>query len=146
MKRHPALEPFSRDHNDGLILARKLEEDRPGAMEEFLQGWNTELEDHFEEEERLLGQCCTKDQLDQLVGEHQAIRSAAFSESPDPKLVGRLLHDHIRWEERVLFPSLESRMTPSEVERLDQEARKLEMRRWPHDSSRERLVKKRWGG
>lgn len=145
MKRHPALEPFSRDHNDGLILARMLEEDRPGAMEEFRQAWSEELEDHFAEEEKLLGPCCTKDEMDQLMAEHESIRRAAFCETPDPKLVGRLLHDHIRWEERVLFPALESRMTASEFERLDQETRKLEMRRWQSDASRERLVRRRWG-
>lgn len=145
MKRHPALEPFSRDHNDGLILARKLEEDRPGALAMFHAGWEQELRDHFEEEERLFGPTCTKDELHQLQAEHRAIQKAAFADSPEPKELGRLLHDHIRWEERVLFPSLESRMSGTELDALEEQSRLLEARRWPLDPQRERLVRRRWG-
>jgi hypothetical protein len=144
MKRSLSLEPFSRDHNDGLILARKLQEDRPGALEEFRRAWEVELKDHFDEEERLLGPLCLEPERERLSQEHREIRDLAFSAQPDAPLLGRLLHDHIRWEERVLFTALEDRATADQLDLLERETRNLEERRWPNDPQREKLVKRRW--
>ncbi len=145
MKRHTSLEPFSRDHNDGLSLARKLQEDRPGALLEFRAAWEQELKDHFDEEERLLGPLCSEFELARLTNEHGEIRKLGFSAEPDVPLLGRLLHDHIRWEERMLFPALESRSSPEQLKAVQEEVETLERRRWPHDDQRMRLVQKRWG-
>ena len=37
------------------------------------------------------------------------------------KLLGSVLHDHVRFEERDLFPRIESRIDPESLERLRQD-------------------------
>ena len=78
MKRHPALEPFSRDHQVGLVLAKSLMTATDSdAQASFAEIWKKELEDHFNEEERLLGPLASGEHKSQLQSEHDTIRRAA---------------------------------------------------------------------
>lgn len=143
MKRHPSLEAFSRDHNVGLTLGRKLvqasslaEGGRQDAAHILLRYWKEELADHFSEEERLLIPLIPSAELcERLEQEH-----FAFSESlaclddgridPDSLAkLGQLLIDHIRWEERVLFPSIERSALDSQLEDLGKQTELVETRR-----------------
>ncbi len=143
MKRHPALEPFSRDHNTGLVLARNLQLGREYAVEELREAWERELRDHFDEEERLLGPLLTPEMRSQLVREHQMI-ATAIAELPGGSMeLGNCLHDHIRWEERAMFPAIERTATEAQLHGLAQDTAALEARRWEHDIQRSRLVQKR---
>ncbi len=142
MKRAFALEPFSRDHNDGLHLARALREERPDAPALARAAWERELSDHFAEEERLLGPLAGGDSA-RLYEEHRQIEQL-ISELPTSCVaLGQALEDHIRWEERVLFPAIESRMTPDQEATLAQEALKMEHRRWETCPSRAEIVQRR---
>lgn len=142
MKRAFALEPFSRDHNDGLHLARALKEERPEAPAMAREAWERELADHFAEEERLLGPLAGKDAT-RLHEEHRQIERL-ISELPFSCVsLGQALEDHIRWEERVLFPAIETCLTPGEASNLAQEALKMERRRWDTCPSRAELVQRR---
>ncbi|MBZ0213048.1 MAG: hemerythrin domain-containing protein [Nitrospirae bacterium] len=142
MKRHPALQPFSRDHNVGLVLARSLQTaSDDGARREvarkLLEAWDVELKDHFSEEERLLGPLASEGMAERLRHEHRVIAEwiEAFrttGEYGTTAAVGTLLHDHIRWEERELFPAIEASATEEDLERLARETDGLEARR--HDS------------
>jgi len=122
MKRHEVLQPFSRDHNVGLVIARRLSEGPSKEMvTEFLAIWDEEMADHFAEEERLLIPLATPELSDRLVEEHRRIedlvRQARLADLSitDIRHLGVLLSDHIRWEERVLFPVLESDPTLSDI-------------------------------
>jgi len=133
MKRHPSLQALSRDHNVGLVLARRLQQGSANCVPEFLHAWHEELADHFEEEERLLINLCTEEDANRLRHEHQVIRSfvAEFqsgnaSRAPE---AGTKLHDHIRWEERVLFPTIEASASEADLEFLAKECEKIENRR-----------------
>ncbi|MBL8069343.1 MAG: hypothetical protein JNM28_12920 [Armatimonadetes bacterium] len=142
MKRAFALEPFSRDHNDGLHLARTLKEERPAAPALAREAWEGELADHFAEEERLLGPLAGEDSA-RMHEEHRLIEQL-IEELPSSCLaLGKALEDHIRWEERVLFPAIESRITPDEEANLAQEALKMEHRRWETCPSRAEIVQRR---
>lgn len=143
MKRHPALEPFSRDHNDGLILARGLQLSREGADEAFRRAWEDELQDHFAEEERLLAPLVDSVMRDQLIAEHRAIEDL-MGKLPESRLeLGQALHEHIRWEERVLFPAIEGTATSKMLVNLAKQTDQLEVRRWKRDTRREELVRRR---
>ena len=143
MKRAFALEPFSRDHNDGLHLARALKEERPEAPALAREAWERELADHFAEEERLLGPLAGRDS--ERMHEEHGLIAQLIGELPSSCLaLGQALEDHIRWEERVLFPAIESRMTPDEEATLAQEALKMEHRRWETCPSRAEIVKRRF--
>jgi len=145
MKRHPALEPFSRDHNDGLILARNLELDRDGAIEAMRLAWNVELEDHFAEEERLLIPLASDAAADRLRAEHEEIARRVQRLPDEPEALGVLLRDHIRWEERVLFVEIEKTATDAQLATLAEQTDALELRRHEHDVQRKRLVRRRRG-
>ena len=63
MKRHTALIPLSQDHHHGLLLAQLIKKNAPeykglpkdliGKMNYTNDIYNTELEHHFEDEEKL---------------------------------------------------------------------------------------------
>ncbi len=152
LKRHPSLEPFSRDHNQGLIIARRLSSpEKPDAVEQFAQIWKDELMDHFQEEQRLLGPLCTVDELSRMYAEHLSIGRYASEaiagslSSDDAVCLVEILDQHIRWEERTLFPAIEKRSTESQLTNLAAQTQSMEERRWlnPDNAVRQRLVKKR---
>lgn len=146
MKRSPALEPFSRDHNRGLILARALMLGHAQAVRAFEQAWDQELLDHFEEEERLLGPLANPDQADQMRVEHSLIRSLKQGLPESSVQLGETLEAHIRWEERELFPAIEASLSDEEAVLLLHSTMEVEVRRWPHDARRQTLVLRRLSG
>jgi iron-sulfur cluster repair protein YtfE (RIC family) len=137
MKRHPALQPFSRDHNVGLVLARRLSTspDWQAALDEFVNLWNTELQEHFQEEEELLLPLSSDQERATLLGEHKAIGAyVAWARlgmlgPRDVSRLGQMLNDHIRWEERALFPAIEKRSSEDELRALAAQTLEVERRR-----------------
>ncbi len=125
LKRHQSLRPLSREHMCGLIQARNLqaaasadEPTRTRTLAEFTRIWKSELDQHFADEERLLLPLINSPQLKQrLLDEHRVLRDLVgqIQCQPDqvsqrPELLetlGTFLHNHIRWEERVLFETIQ---------------------------------------
>lgn len=118
MKRHKTLQPLSREHQKGLVLAKRLRDaavgsgdERRRAMAAFTRAWREELVGHFADEERIVGPLVSAEMRSRLLAEHAELRTLAGEASgpgaaSDPAFVervGRTLHDHIRWEERELF-------------------------------------------
>ena len=120
ISRHEALAPFSRDHYTGLVHAQRLMKSsladaiaRRKAVAEILDAWDSEIGAHFADEERLLADGLRDDDRGRLLAEHSRLselaarlRKARRQVDPDPSLLdecGRLLDQHIRWEERELF-------------------------------------------
>jgi len=157
MMRHPALEPFSRDHNVGLVLARHLQDASAGpdqaadAVRQFREAWVSELMDHFAEEERLLIPLATSEHGARLLREHRQIAAVAdcLSDSNLPSAslheAGIALEEHIRWEERELFPALENSLSESQLSELVAQTDLMEERRWnsPLAGRRKELVLRR---
>ena len=135
MKRHETLAPLSREHHGALILARLLQKNAPaykGLPEEpeakavyALNFFKTNLETHFNKEEILLHKVkkCNS-AIEKLTGEiileHLKL-SAMFNALQDAKelpgtldKLGTLLEDHIRKEERILFPLIQE-YCPEEI-------------------------------
>jgi hypothetical protein len=127
MKRSAELRDLSEQHHYGLVASRALrlaaEGARPlgEAVAAFRRAWEAEIQPHFRlEEEILLPELARVLPADdpliiRTLVEHVALRRAAADlfDAPDPARAGeaaRLLHDHIRFEERVLFPTVEERL------------------------------------
>lgn len=122
MKRHPHLQPLSDDHHGALVLARHIElaAKQTPEREALAKLWDDlqhrfarELEPHFRvEEERLLPQLEASGEhalVERARVDHARLRALARSE-PDPVVAERfaeLLHRHVRFEERELFPRAE---------------------------------------
>ncbi len=124
MKRHPALQSLSRDHQHALAVALELtratDETAGTARASFLDFWHREGRAHFREEEDVLLPAFARhgDPHDPVVArvltDHVELRRDAAvlegDEHPDPELlrvVGERLRSHVRREERELFPLLE---------------------------------------
>jgi hemerythrin superfamily protein len=109
MKRHPQLQPLSREHHHALVLARRATRGDLTAHD-VRRAFDEALAAHFATEEewllpalRALG---ADDLADRTQREHDAIRAAIAEE--EVMTFGRLLADHVRFEERELFPSWEA--------------------------------------
>ena len=130
MKRHPALIGLSHDHHHELVQARRLRaaaeagpKERLAVAAAYVDLFFTETVAHFRaEEERLFPayvQAAGETPLlrrilqehMQLHGLARALRThVAAGDVPGGELLalGGLLHDHVRVEERELFPAIEA--------------------------------------
>lgn len=122
MKRHPALLQLSREHHTALKLSRQarqaVETGDPTSISTaariIADIFPTELEPHFQEEERVLlpalaalGETAL---VEQTLAEHADLRHLAqqLTHDADSGTLGRfgaLLEQHVRFEERTLFES-----------------------------------------
>lgn len=112
MKRHPTLQPFSREHHQALSLGLALKQQRPDAHA-LLASQKSSLLAHFDEEERLFAPVfahwSNTDLSDRFYQEHQLLRTALASPNKDEQnLIGQSLIDHVRFEERILFVAIEA--------------------------------------
>lgn len=121
MKRTEALRPLSREHLVALTVAKKLRatEDPASASAEFLSFWREDGRTHFRaEEEVLLPVWALHAEVDRagvtrMLDEHREIRKEALrlqegaASVEQLRSLGELLHDHVRFEERALFPRVE---------------------------------------
>jgi hemerythrin-like domain-containing protein len=146
MKRHESLQELSRHHHfallESLAIRRSGEEPagrRPGAMkkvaETFVRFWNEKGRLHFREEEEILlpayaSHVSLENDPDviRMLAEHALIRAKIgqlaslldSNQSLEPELteLGRLLHDHIRLEENIIFPRIETTLSEAELQQI----------------------------
>lgn len=128
MKRHETLAPLSRDHHEALILAQLLKKGAPayknlptGPNEKAAYAVNfyiNHLEKHFLQEETMLQKVKTYNRdieklTEEIINEHQYLKTIFLSldktENPAVTLdiLGTALENHIRKEERILFPLIQ---------------------------------------
>jgi len=124
MPRIGALLSLSREHHSSLVIARaarQVAENGDNAacvtmMQRIEEHWQTVLYEHFAREEQLLrlaADAVDATSADRILAEHAELRSLACGpcELDLPARVqrfGELLAAHVRYEERVLFPQLQS--------------------------------------
>ncbi len=143
MKRHPSLHPLSEHHHHALVQALEIrraaelpEAQRAAALRRaaqiFLRFWRQTGRKHFrEEEEVLLPAYARRIRLDddsavmRMLADHATVRgwveeleAALAAKRPVETVLvalGRLLHDHVRWEEEQVFPRIEAALSPAEL-------------------------------
>lgn len=124
MKRSTALQPLSREHHTALTLAKaceravqaRNEEQVVKACQRMIQAFSDELEPHFRIEEQsllpLLHDVGNKPLEQRTLADHQQLRALldGLRQNNIGALdsFGKLLAAHVRFEERELFPALES--------------------------------------
>lgn len=138
MKRHPHLQPLSRQHHNGLLIALLLSKglkkgSSPDVMMDFIaENWKEDLREHFELEEKVLipalgNTSFDKKLTDQLLAEHHEIRElvqkAANHQLTREEITrfSMLLDQHIRFEERIYFPAAEEMLGESELTKIGQQ-------------------------
>lgn len=134
MQRSDELAPLSREHHVALAMALRLrratDADAAAVREAFLEFFEAESRAHFRAEEELLlpafARHAPADDPDvvRVLVEHVEIRrraaDAAAGERSAAELhaLGELLHDHVRHEERALFPRVEAALSTDELTAL----------------------------
>lgn len=133
MKREPALVSLSHDHQHALAVALQLKRAETGGLQEavaaFAAFWHAEGQAHFRAEEEILlpAFAARGDAAHPLVAQtlcdHVAIRAMAAGLDREPSLagareLGARLADHVRLEERELFPLVERTLEPDELAAL----------------------------
>jgi hypothetical protein len=124
MKRSDALAPLSRDHHHALEVALRLRRATQGTADDaatrFLAFWREVGQRHFEiEEDVLLAAVAAQvpgggGLAARVRDEHADLRARAAGlgdgeRAPEAlQALGQRLHDHVRFEERELFPALEA--------------------------------------
>ena len=124
MPRTGALLSLSREHHSSLVLARAIRQAAesgdsatlPVMMKRIEEHWRTVLCEHFAREEQLLrlaADTVDAEYVDRILAEHAELRGLACGpcELDLPARLcrfGELLAAHVRYEERVLFPQLQS--------------------------------------
>lgn len=132
MKRSDELTPLSHDHHQALFVAMGLKRaEGPEAAAAFLDYHDSTGAHHFEVEEAILlpGWLAADPEAEledahRVLAEHLEIRATAerLREGEpaveDLRALGALLSDHVRFEERELFPRIEARLDAATLHRL----------------------------
>jgi hemerythrin-like domain-containing protein len=137
MRRSEFLQGLSREHHQGLYVAMRLKRATAGSAAEarraFLEFWQTEGSKHFRIEEEVLLPAYARHRpaddpaIVRVLTEHVDLRRRAADLESSESLsssaareLGELLEKHIRHEERVLFPAIESALPDAERSELAQ--------------------------
>ncbi len=122
MKRSEALTPLSHEHHQALFAAHEMRsaDSVEAARSIFESYWGGYGEKHFRIEEEVLLPMWARfaeadpEHVARVAREHLEVRAAALAiaagelELADFHRLGEGIHDHVRFEERVLFPLIEA--------------------------------------
>lgn len=139
MKRHASLIPLSHEHHEALILARLLQKGTPpykglptepaGKAQYALKFYRDQLSTHFIREEAILpiveGVSRELDALmESMVKEHAVLHELFGRLSDQTNLsspldhLGKTLENHIRKEERQIFPLIQERCSGEILDKI----------------------------
>jgi len=135
MKRDRNLQPLSRQHHNGLLMALLLSKGEKKhadlkIMGDFiLDGWKKELKDHFLMEEKILmpalqDKVFNHELSNRVLSEHDQIRmiisriEQGLFTTTDLHQFHQTLEQHIRFEERIYFPEAEKILSMEELQRI----------------------------
>jgi hypothetical protein len=142
VKRDPNLVCLSREHHDGLVLCLRINRELPDADAAALDALYRDLDDfweqallrHFRAESecllaRLIRHVAVDDPMvERLSADHLRLAAlvADMRDKPDKRpaaiqAFGRLLREHIKWEEEQLFEITQRRLAKRELEALGRE-------------------------
>ncbi|HEY0354719.1 MAG TPA: hemerythrin domain-containing protein [Flavisolibacter sp.] len=135
IKRSRQLTPLSKDHHEGLLLVWKIRQGLRNQTEKQLIAdyikwfWKKDLEEHFREEEEILAPYLKgNDMIKRMFDEHAVIQSLINSNDlSDEKQLNRLadlVNDHIRFEERELFPLAEKLIPEEDLDKIESQLKK----------------------
>ncbi len=138
LSRHESLVPLSRDHHDVLVHAQELRRsaesgdvDRLSAATlSYLRYFRGELSGHFADEEEVLLPAVSPlvEVVARISEEHAEIRKltvqmaeaarAGRASAELARELGQLLHDHVRYEERVAFMEIQKSLDEGQLAKL----------------------------
>lgn len=134
IKRSPHLVQLSKEHHSGLLFCWKIRQGlKKNADTERIRKyvqyfWEQDLVAHFREEEEILFVLKDDEKTERALREHVQIKSIIDSlketGSADANRLTALadaVDNHIRYEERELFPYLETKFTEEQLIKIGKE-------------------------
>ena len=126
MKRDKNIVPLSQDHYFGLLSGWKIKQGiKKNISYERIKNyinyhWDNSQSFHFDEEEKILFPYSNDELTQRALDEHKEIRELlkTLNEVEDFELLtlyADKVTEHIRFEERVLFPHLENILTEEQL-------------------------------
>lgn len=126
LKRHKALQPLSREHHYGLLLSWKIRAGFRKNIEaqriKLYADWffRTHLIPHFEKEETYIFPLLEQDnkRVKKALADHRRIKRLFAETDDDAKTLSKIeeaLDEHIRFEERILFPEIQEKATEAQL-------------------------------
>ncbi|HSC54895.1 MAG TPA: hemerythrin domain-containing protein [Phnomibacter sp.] len=143
MKRNTHIVPLSKDHHHGLLFCWKIRQGlkkhvETGRIAAYVQYfWDGHLVQHFQEEEELLftlegDALCMRAQAEHKLIKAQVEHVVNGTVHADVLTnIADLVDDHIRFEERVLFPHLEQTLTETQLQAIGQKLEQLHQHQEP---------------
>ncbi|MEO8933940.1 MAG: hemerythrin domain-containing protein [Xanthomarina sp.] len=129
-KRHKALQPLSREHHHGLLLSWKIRSGfnkniDPIRIKTYADWFfETHLIPHFEMEEAHIFSILEDDNelIKRALAEHRRLKRLFSEVEVAPKTLSKIeeeLEQHIRFEERVLFPEIQKAATEEQLKYIE---------------------------
>tara|TARA_R110000868_G_scaffold342194_2_gene603018 strand:- start:28498 stop:28956 length:459 start_codon:yes stop_codon:yes gene_type:complete len=135
IKRHKALQPLSREHHHGLLLSWKIRSGfnkhiEPERIKVYADWFfKTHLIPHFEMEEQHIFTILKSDNelVKKALADHRLLKRLFVNDDIEKALskIEEVLEQHIRFEERELFPEIQKMATEEqfqEIEKIHYEA------------------------
>lgn len=129
-KRHKALQPLSRQHHHGLLLSWKIrsgfsKDVAPERMRIYADWFYVNhLIPHFDLEEKYIFPIIGNDheKVKSALADHRRIKRLFAEEHEDSKTLSKIeeeLEQHIRFEERILFPEIQKVATEEQLQHIE---------------------------
>lgn len=130
IKRNPNIVKLSRDHHASLLFSWKLRQGikKHAAIDRMVKYvqyfWTQHFAPHFKEEEEFLFAPVQDDKVQKAIDDHKRIKSLINelahldSKESAERLSGLAdtVDEHVRYEERILFPHLETSLSEEQLE------------------------------
>ena len=132
LKRNENIIKLSRDHHASLLFCWKLRQGVKyhASVERMIKYvkyfWDHHFSQHFREEEEFLFAPLKDKVVQKAIDDHEKVKSFiselsfSGSEIQNNKLsqLADMVDDHVRYEERILFPHLETELTEDQLEKI----------------------------
>jgi len=135
LKRHRSILKLSKEHHFSLLFCWKIRqgvrmEISPERIIRYTQYFrNNYLCDHFREEEAVLFSQLKDKLVEKALADHRQIESQFDSLASDTETninerltnIANAIDDHVRYEERVLFPHLEKMLSEQGLKAIEKQ-------------------------
>ena len=129
IKRSEQLAPLSREHHDGLLFSWRIRQglkkdaDVKTVSDYVNWIWDNHLMQHFRKEEEILVPLMPENDefIKRMMEEHEEIEALIhinknIADASNLFIFAEKLNDHIRFEERILFPHCENILTEYQLD------------------------------
>jgi len=132
VNRNEHLRKLSRDHHFSLLFCWKIRQGLKTDVDierirKYVQYfWQEHLQPHFREEENILFAPIKDKQVQRAINEHKYIKLQIealpdYSENSERRSLAKIadmVDEHVRYEERELFPHLERKLRKEQLENI----------------------------